>query len=481
MGKKTAKKVAITLIILILLIGISIPAYLLIDFYHIFEPKLEDYIANITDATALGIGKDDAISHSVSSKDGVSNSVKGKNDNNYFMKQVNDHLTQVKFYHKDNKNKVLTQDNMNFEIDKMYVWGDYTFVKFVRKGKGLGRPNAEDLEYGSDGIATYDKQNYGTNSYVIDNNTGYIYLLDGICIHEIQNGCLITYETKVNPNGSSYGYYIVYGYRINANDELEIFSIWNNPYVGYTSCIQDKYGHRFIGNTIINSYDAETDTYYGGVYHATSNHEAVRVSGYGENTIVEVVTADGTTRPVNSGDTFEVYSEYDNIIRVIDGVVYRETDTSSSSYFYSFSSLELGLFDSTTLDSYYLRAGGLYNGRFMREYDVLLMYDYYNSSIWYFTDIYATLTELIKTDITVEDGWHIDNIADINPAFVPHLLLQDCQITLDNKHIEKVGLSGSVYYDIVVEKVDGEVSVRALVSGTYEKSQLTIVLQPINR
>ena len=236
------------------------------------------------------------------------------------------------------------------------------------------------------------------------------------------------------------------------------------------------------------TYDEETNTYYSyGRYTMTSTHEVVNIYGYsymGEPQIMEVVTEDGSTRPINSSDTFEVYSG--EILRVINGVVYTACDRTFPQVYYSFQGTALSLYNCTTLDSYYLYAGGLYDGSFMREYDVLLMYDYENSSLWYFTDIYDTLTELIKTDITKEDYYHqdgsyISNIADINPAFVPHLLLENCQVSDNHKQFEQRGLSSYVYYDIVVERVDGEVSVRALVSGTYDRSQLTIVLQPINR
>ena len=43
------------------------------------------------------------------------------------------------------------------------------------------------------------------------------------------------------------------------------------------------------------------------------------------------------------------------------------------------------------------------------------------------------------------------------------------------------GVAGNTYYDIVAEEIDGEIVIKQYVKGTYQKPQIKVVLQPLNR
>jgi hypothetical protein len=101
----------------------------------------------------------------------------------------------------------LTQEEIEGEIDKLYVLDNYTFISYVPKGTSL-RPSDNFIKYDKKGIALYDKVNYFSNntrqSFVIDNSTGYIYYLKNFSIDSIEKGLFISsnthYDMKLNDN-----------------------------------------------------------------------------------------------------------------------------------------------------------------------------------------------------------------------------------------------------------------------------------------
>ena len=100
-------------------------------------------------------------------------------------------------YKGNGKEEVITQDDLNGMIDKVYVSGNYTFISFVAIGRSE-RPSDENLEYGPDGISTYDKTGYYTSSdrksFIIDNSTGLIYPIKGFKIERLEGGCIRTHD-----------------------------------------------------------------------------------------------------------------------------------------------------------------------------------------------------------------------------------------------------------------------------------------------
>ena len=146
-----------------------------IKFVYIIHTLNIDFLinckANILDAKAIGISKRKSNSRSadVSEKNFLVKTSKSLNDN-----IMENDLLNVTFIKNTEDNSIITQEEINAEIDKIYTINNYIFVSFVPEGKSL-RPSNEDLVYDSDGISTYDKKEYYSDderaSFIIDSKT----------------------------------------------------------------------------------------------------------------------------------------------------------------------------------------------------------------------------------------------------------------------------------------------------------------------
>ena len=167
------------------------------------------------------------------------------------------------------------QSKVGGEIDKMYVYNEqFTFVSFVPYGASL-RPVDELLKYEEDGIATYDRTGYFTNSerqsFIFDNYSGYIYLIEGINIKYIYNNLLI--------NAADNG---IYDFHVDEENNLVIENLLPNKTIKALDFFKDKYGNKVIHTDKLNDYSAETNTYF---YAARPNYNSLlRIISCGEYT-----------------------------------------------------------------------------------------------------------------------------------------------------------------------------------------------------
>jgi len=168
-------------------------------------------------------------------------------------------------YHGVGQETVITQDEIDGEVDKLCVLRNYTFISFVPKGTSQ-RPDDKDLVFDNDGISNYDKTNYFSSkerqSFVIDNTTGYVYKLENFNIKEIKNGLFLSNENN-----------FIYDVKVNDNDELEIFSLFTNTTIQVSDFFKDKYGNNFIKNSTVDQIDYEKNTvfYTQKYYHSDDN------------------------------------------------------------------------------------------------------------------------------------------------------------------------------------------------------------------
>lgn len=176
-------------------------------------------------------------------------------------------------YHGVGEETTVEQSKVGGEIDKMYVYSEqFTFVSFVPYGTSQ-RPDDEDMKYEADGIANYDKRDYYTDNYrqsfIFDNYSGYIYLIKDFNIKYIHNNLLL-----------SAGDNKVYDFKINENNDLEIYALFNNTSLNYLNFFKDKYGNNVIQNDKLDKYDPETNTYY---FVAEANQDQItRIMTAGE-------------------------------------------------------------------------------------------------------------------------------------------------------------------------------------------------------
>lgn len=388
----------------------------------------------------------------------------------------------------------ITQDDIDGEIDKVYVLGDYTFISFVPKGTS-DRPSDDHLTYDSDGIATYDKTNYYSAndrvSFIISNNTGYIYLLENFNIREIQGGCLLSAEDNY-----------IYDFRITDDNNLEIYALFTSDDISWYYVFKDKYGQVFILNDKIEEYypDTRTQFYSKTGYILTSTGEALRVSadyGFAEIKSVSMVTDGGGSRTILADENFDIYfnrfgvdvsgfeNYYGSPYKCEAGIIY--------GFFYdrnfpdTFGYRSYFVFDTTTEEYTHFQAaesGYIIADYALSNYDTLLVYSKSRQELRSLSNPFALFKEKSKDKvITPSIGPRYYNITEEDVGFdsLP-LILEDASLSDTYDSFLTYGRYGTTYYDIIAEEDgNGNVVFNSYITGTYEKPQTKIVLQPINR
>jgi hypothetical protein len=205
--------------------------------------------------------------------------------------------------------ETITQDEVDGQVDKLFVLYEYTFISFVPLNLNQ-RPNISQLVKDYDRVPMYDKTGFYSDStrqsFVVDNDTGYIYKIENIQISNLSGGCV---SLKDNP--------YPFDMRINEENELEFYSLYQNPSIITNVCVKDKYGNKYIGNNFIEQIDNKNNSLYyisnpegsGGTntkytYFLTSTGEVVIKDQLG---MYRVVLADRSNRSINSNDNFEIF------------------------------------------------------------------------------------------------------------------------------------------------------------------------------
>jgi hypothetical protein len=148
--------------------------------------------------------------------------------------------------------ETITQDEVDGQVDKLFVLYDYTFVSFVPLTLNQ-RPTFGELELDYDGLAIYDKKDYFSSStrqsFVVDNGSGLIYKIENINIDNISKGII---WLKNN--------FVPHDIRIKTNGDLEFYPFFTNTSIIAFDAFKDKYGNKFILNNRINLVDTSSKT-----------------------------------------------------------------------------------------------------------------------------------------------------------------------------------------------------------------------------
>ncbi len=187
-------------------------------------------------------------------------------------------VTETVRDHKGNiisETDTVTQDELPAQVNKVYVYNNMTFLQFIpvtpnnegvlsNDGYQMVDIRPDNLKIEEDGSTAFDKIDYRTNefhqSFVIDNQTGYIYKIDDIWIIQLHNGlCKIRPEEsqEVDPQPDT-----IYDYRINEDNRLEFFTLIQNPTVNVYEYFKDIHGNNFIQTNSLELYDSATKTYF---------------------------------------------------------------------------------------------------------------------------------------------------------------------------------------------------------------------------
>lgn len=385
-------------------------------------------------------------------------------------------------YKGNGKEEVITQDDLNGMIDKVYVCGNYTFISFVAIGRSE-RPSDENLEYGPDGISTYDKTGYYTSSdrksFIIDNSTGLIYPIKGFKIERLEGGCIRTDDEHT-----------VYDFRINENGDMEIYPIISNDTINIYHVMKDKYGQVYVANDRINGYYESTNTLF---YIVNSSSMYVTYAKTSQNEVIEIkddysglaqkVGPNNTRVPITESDTFDIIDYVsgagyymDAPYKVVDGVMFfgsfkEDTSTTGQMFDWIYCVFLVNQVTKQKVDFVY--EGNYLSTDFVRDFDVVLSYKEKEG-----ITVYYGVTKAMFDFITGENTLYPSKSSFCEKKE----LMENCSLSDDHNSVLTYGPFGNTYYDIVVERnKQGEVAVNFYQVGTYEKPQIKITLQPINR
>lgn len=367
----------------------------------------------------------------------------------------------------------ITQDDINGEIDKLYVLNGYTFISFVPLGTSQ-RPDDNQMNYDSNGVAVYDKANYFSNnsrqSFVIDNATGYIYQIKDVSIDEIKNNLLLI-------SGK------IYDMRVTESDELQFYTVVQNETLTISDYFKDNYGNIYIENDYLEVYDQanntlyykpSVDTYYEHqkTYNFTREGYVLKID-YSTSCICPSVVKVGpnfTEEAITINDDLYI----DELLLVKDGYFYNTREFKRTNLIvhthakddYSCSWIFLGWHDNIKYD--------------FVDYQTVIFYIEKNSydnvaqpKSLYYQNIFGS-TRINDPQIPEEGDTFQNSI----------LLLENVEVEamgglFENWRFKKITISSTIYYQIVVDENGVPTSVN---SETYVAPERDVItMQPLNK
>jgi len=355
----------------------------------------------------------------------------------------------------------ITQDDINGEIDKLYVLNGYTFISFVPLGTSQ-RPEDSSLIYDANGIATYDKTDYFSDatrqSFVIDNSTGYVYQIKDVGIDKIENNLIII-------SGK------IYDMRIAENDELHFFTVIQNENIEVVDFFKDIYGNVYICNNKIETVDYDNNTIY---YKPQQQNEQKKFLFSAEGVAIERSTfkkfvANLAVEDIGADEKYFI----NELCLIKDGYFY----DARSFYKVNISNLESDGSCSWVLSCYDISYAFLY-------IDTVLLYTKNNCEFLglkpnclYYNDLYGehkfTDPQVVIDRLSFK--YAVELISDVKAVNISSCYEPG---NYTDWLFEKTTLTETVYYKIIEGK-DGNPKI---VDETYvAPKQEIIVLQPLNK
>ncbi|MDR1093420.1 MAG: hypothetical protein LBL66_04655 [Clostridiales bacterium] len=221
----------------------------------ISRDMFENYVAPITDAVSVGIAKSDKNSADADDAKQTSKSF-------FVTFDENGDIERVVFRAKkqNGEEQTISQENINGEIDKMYVSGEFVFIrysKFVSSGGGDPRDIDPD----------YDKKDYACDSdrqsFAVHKSTGKVYSLSALnaSVLNIEDGNIVLVCTE-QTNTSLLNTY----YSLSVSDGNLVFTdIVPNKNIYISKVHVDKFGHVFVKN------DKSTEVIGDYIYYISDN------------------------------------------------------------------------------------------------------------------------------------------------------------------------------------------------------------------
>ncbi len=416
--------------------------------------------------------------------------------------------------------ETISQEDIDGKIDKLYVNGDYTFISFVPKEKGIfynsfgsmycvdfeSRPGENELTYDSDGISIYDKCDYFSDSirksFIVDNRTGLIYLIEGFDISSIKKNLLYTKE-KGKSN-------LVFDIRINDNKELEIYPLFTNSNIIVYDAFKDKYGNAYVWNDKINEYDENSKALYyvfskgkqtaiKDIFYALNENKETVMMKIADSSLCDLKLLDenGNEKDITLSDSFfmkdtlssfcNVESSYTGInnhnsnmpFKVRNGVAYSfgwPQDPTKNFGYNTWQSPAFASFDCTYKTQSRLGSSlrGYLNFKFLERYDILLILEE-DGNLYSFSGFFEHFDDLYYSGKS--DNFTLRN-EDLE-ILDKKKILESCEMDTDIGNIVYQGLNGETYYEFYVEYVNGKPVIEAYKGRRTEEVEI-VKLQPIN-
>jgi hypothetical protein len=231
---------------------------------------------------------------------------------------------------------------------------------------------------------------------VVDNNTGLIYKIENINIASLSGGC-VTVEGNPFP----------FDIRLNKNNELEFFSLYQNSNIITYSCFKDSFGNKYIRNNIINFFDySNMVTFYvftadfqinqNNINYVLTEEKNVLKLHYDKQNVY-IIRAEriieNTLLPLNANDSYKVFSSLDphvtnNVYKVDYGKIYWNRPSIHRI-------ISTGYFDFVSNEIFNYGFYGdqnLFLSQYVEEYDLFLEWN--SGTLYLFPNIFTILDRL---------------------------------------------------------------------------------------
>jgi hypothetical protein len=380
--------------------------------------------------------------------------------------------------------ETITQDEVDGQVDKLFVLYQYTFISFVPLNLNP-RPQDQDLELDYDDIPSYDKTGFYSDStrqsFVVDNNTGLIYKIEGMNIASLSGGC-VSIQNSPFP----------FDMRITEQNELEFYSLHQNASINTYSCLKDMFNNIFIRNDLLNYFDGTNnvtyyvlnDTFRKGYFFNQKKEVFMRDLSLNE---IKLFVASGQSRDLNNFDSFYVFEEnHENGLYLVENGVLKhfyQNQNFGGHSFFGKNYLKYGTDNgySYELDLISEKSQSMFLTKFGKDYGIIL--ELKNGNLYLYINIWESFDDYFsqfKSESFVEEDIWLRNLTE-NSFFTKNEILNG--VTLNNSNeIVKVTPSGSLNYEIIPEFIDNEWTITPYIYGTYfAPSSITITLQPTNR
>ena len=395
------------------------------------------------------------------------------------------------------KEEIVTQDEIDGQVDKVYVLGDFTFISFVASNSnGSFGGYQQDSDYNTYGYITQT----GRASFVIDNNTGYVYDLKDFPVSHIKNSLCFGSDDAA------------YDLKVGDNNELVFTRVVKNQTLEAYDVFKDKYGNLYVYNNDLDTFDEANKTVYFSKlnYFLASDQTAIYFDYSAENSVSahrvwQDKVPSNCTDIKKMGPNFEKQAISREEKYEINYIPFYRGNQSASSCLIS--NIENGYLYMRALQTYaycelyrysvsdFQRSSSGYgicgDGAWVERSVLSCPIDHHRVLLLTTPDLGGKLLygDVFENGIFVAPAGYIANNQPYREENA-NCLLEDCKLDdyslygwdydLSHMVFKKVGIEGTNYYRVIVDKDDNVVVVN---TSTYISSEHedTVILQPINR